>query len=102
MSEESSKVLYVGWKNNIFALVISIFYITSGRVTRVRKRLKEISSNAKTARKFFGDQPMKDLEILVFYGSYNHKMGAVDIADQLAGYNRGFRRLRRGPIQAID
>jgi hypothetical protein len=45
---------------------------------------------------------MKKLEIPVLYDSYNHKISAVDIADQLAGYNKGFRRLRRGTIQAIN
>jgi hypothetical protein len=55
MSEESSKILYISWKNNTFALIISIFHIISGRVTRVRKQPKEISSNTKTTKKIFGD-----------------------------------------------
>jgi hypothetical protein len=74
-------VLHVGWKDNTFALAISIFHTISGRVTRVRKQPKETSSNAKTTRKPFGDQPTKELEIPVLYDSYNHKIGAVDITD---------------------
>jgi hypothetical protein len=77
-------------------------YPDNRRIVRVRKQPKEISSNTKTARKPFGDQPTKELEIPVMYDSYNHHMGDVDTADQLAGHNSGFRRLRRRAIQAID
>jgi hypothetical protein len=42
------------------------------------------------------------MEIPVLYDSYNHHISNIDTADQLAGHNKGLRRLRRGTIQAID
>jgi hypothetical protein len=79
--EESSKVLYVGWKNNTFVLVISIFYISDRRIIRIRKQFKEIFSNTKTTRKPFRDQPITELEIPVIYNSYNHYIGDIDTLD---------------------
>ena len=100
--DESGKVLHTGWKDNAFALAMSTVHTEKGLVRRLRKRPKETSSNAKTARKPFGNQPTKELDIPILYDEYNHHMGDVDTADQLAGHNGGFRRLRRGAIQALD
>jgi hypothetical protein len=36
------------------------------------------------------------------YDAYNHKMGAVHVANQLQGHNSGQRRLRRGGGQAVE
>jgi hypothetical protein len=57
------KVMQIGWKDNAFALTISTVFDGSARVTTVRKQPKETSTNAKTARVPFGDQPTKELEI---------------------------------------
>ena len=71
-------------------------------VTIVRKRPKETLTSAKTARVPFGDQPTKALEIPEVYDFYNHKIGAVNIADQLAATDYGCRRIKRGTWQALE
>jgi hypothetical protein len=96
MPTTSGKVMQMGWKDNAFAPTMSTVYDGTARVTTVRKRPKETSTSAKTARVPFGDQPTKALEIPEVYNFYNHKMGAVDIADQLAATDYGCRRIRRG------
>jgi hypothetical protein len=102
MPTASGKVMQMGWKDNTFALIMSTVFDGSARVTTVRKRPKETSTNAKTARVPFGDQPTKELEIPQVYDFYNHKMEAVDIADQLAAVDYGCRRIRRGAWQALE
>jgi hypothetical protein len=82
--------------------MMSTVYDANGRVTSIRKRPKATSTSAKTARKPFGDQVTKELEIPEPYYAYNHYMNGVDIADQLAASNSGKRRIRRGAWQALD
>jgi hypothetical protein len=53
------------------------------KVVRLRKRPKETSSKAKTAREPFGDEAVKELEIPAIADGYNHHMGAVDEFDHL-------------------
>ena len=48
------------------------------RVLRLRKRPKESSSKAKTARVPFGKEPVKELLIPAVADGYNYNMGAVD------------------------
>jgi hypothetical protein len=79
--EEQNQVLHCGWKDNAFALAMSTFHRPEGRVTRLRKRPKGTSSNAKTARKPFGIYSEKELDIPVLYDEYNHNMGPVDVYD---------------------
>jgi hypothetical protein len=50
-----------------------------GQVKRLRKPPKETSLKAKTARKPFGNQPTKELDIPELYDKYNYKMGAIDV-----------------------
>ena len=52
---ETGQVLYTGWKDNAFALAMTIVHTADGSVRRLRRRPKETSSMAKTARKPFGD-----------------------------------------------
>jgi hypothetical protein len=59
----SGKVMQMGWKDNALALTMSTVFDGSACVTIVRKRPKKTSTNAKTARVPFGDQPTKELEI---------------------------------------
>jgi hypothetical protein len=102
MPTTSGLVNQCGWKDNAFALTMSTVYNRTGHVTTVQRRPKKTSTNAKTARVPFGDQPTKELEIPKVYHEYNHKMLEVDMADQLASLNSGQRRIRRGAWQAID
>ena len=70
-------------------------------VIRKRKRPKETSSAARTARKPFGNNSTKELRIPRVYNDYNHNMGSVDIADQLRESISGLRRIRKGGWRAL-
>jgi hypothetical protein len=48
------------------------------KVIWLRKRPKETSSKAKTAREPFGSEAVKELEIPAIIDGYNHHMGAID------------------------
>jgi len=78
--------------------------ILSGKekITRQRKRPKETSSKAKTARQPFDNKAEKDLEIPVIADKYNYNMGAVDEFDHLTAQNAGLHLVRRGGHQAIE
>jgi hypothetical protein len=75
---------------------MSTVYDRTSRVTTVRRQPKKTSTNAKTTRVPFGDQPTKELEIPKVYHEYNHKMLEVNMADQLASSNSSQRRIRKG------
>jgi hypothetical protein len=53
------------------------------KVVRLRKRLKETSFKAKTARVPFSKDPVKELSIPAIADSYNYHMGAVNEFDHL-------------------
>jgi hypothetical protein len=72
------------------------------RVLRQRKRPKETSSKAKTARVPFGNQATKELSIPVVVDRYNYYMGAVDEFDHLIAQNSGLRHVVRGGYQALE
>ena len=70
-------------------------------IKRLRRQPGPTSTSAKTARKAFGDSPIKLMSIPKVFDDYNHYMGAVDVADQLRSYNPGLRRIRRGGWHAL-
>jgi hypothetical protein len=72
------------------------------KVVRLRKRLKETSSKAKTSRVPFGEDPVKELSIPVITDEYNYHMGAVDEFDHLTAQNPGLQPVRRGGAQALE
>jgi hypothetical protein len=72
------------------------------RVLRLRKRPKETSSKAKTARVPFGNQATKILSIPAIADGYNYYMGAVDEFDHLTAQNAGLRHVERGGHQALE
>lgn len=72
-------------------------------VTRLRKRPKETSSKAKTARApFRKDKVVKELPIPIVTDEYNYNMGAVDEFDHLTAQNAGLRHVKRGGHQALE
>ncbi len=68
----------------------------------MRKRPKETSSKAKTARKPFSDNAVKELSIPAVADYYNHFMGAIDEFDHLTAQNTGLRHVVRGGAQALE
>jgi hypothetical protein len=48
------------------------------KVVWLRKRPKETSSKAKTAREPFGNKAEKELEILAIIDGYNYYMGVIN------------------------
>jgi hypothetical protein len=90
----------IAWKDNSLVLVQSVY---SGHETRelLRKRPKESSTSAKTARAVFEKEYQKLLDIPEFIDDYNHRAKAVDRGDQLKCYTPGLRPIRRGGWQSI-
>ena len=62
----------------------------------LRKRPKETSLKAKTARAPFGSNPTAVLPIQQFNDSYNYNMNHVDQADQLRCYYINQRKIQKG------
>ena len=83
---ENRKVLQFAWKDQQVVLFMST--VSNGRrtVKRNRKRPSKTSTNARTSRAVFGNEPVKELAIPEFIDLYNHFMNGVDVADQLRSY----------------
>jgi hypothetical protein len=79
-----------------------VLYVGDQRVERLRKRPKETSSKAKTARIPFGNEATKVLSIPTIADEYNYHMGAVDEFDHLTAQNAGLRHIERGGHQALE
>jgi hypothetical protein len=93
MYTPNGEVCHVGWKDQAFVLMMSFFMSGDERVERLRKRPKETSSKAKTARKPFGKEPVKVLSIPAIADRYNYHMAAQ---------NPGLRHVERGGHQALE
>ncbi len=96
MPTENSKVCQIGWKDQAFVLMMSSVLSGDEKVLRPRKRPKETSSKAKTAREPFGNDVSKELLIPAVADGYNYHMGAVDEFDHLTAQNAGLRHMKRG------
>ena len=100
MPAPSGLVNQFGWKDMAFALIMTTIFEEDHKILTLRRRPKETSSSAKTARQSFNDTT-KELEIPEVYHQYNYNMLGIDVADQLAGSNNGNRRIRRGPGKCL-
>jgi hypothetical protein len=79
MPTENGEVCYIGWKDQVFVLIMSSFILGDLRVLWERKRPKETSSKAKTARAPFSDgKAVKVLLIPAIIDGYNYNIGVVD------------------------
>jgi hypothetical protein len=96
------EVCHVRWKDQAFVLIMSFFISGDKRVLRLRKRPKETSSKAKTARIPFGNQATKVLSIPAIADRYNYHMGAVNEFDHLTAQNASLRHVERGGHQALE
>jgi hypothetical protein len=81
---------------------MSSFISGNERVLRLRKRPKETSSKAKTARIPFSNQATKILSIPVITDGYNYHIGAVNEFNHLTTQNAGLRHVERGGHQALE
>ncbi len=102
MYTPNEEVCQIGWKDQAFVLIMSSFMSGNARIERLRKRPKESSSKAKTARVPFGKESTKVLSIPVVADGYNYHMGAVDEFDHLTAQNAGLRQIERGGHQALE
>jgi hypothetical protein len=102
MYTSNGEVCHIRWKDQAFVLIMSSFMSGDQRIDRLRKRPKETSSKAKTARKPFGKEPIKVLSIPAIADGYNYYMGAVDEFDHLTAQNAGLRHVERGGYQALE
>jgi hypothetical protein len=99
---EDSLVCQTAFKDSALALTQSPVLNGEAKVSCARKRPKETSSKAKTARVPFIDQAKRWLEIPVLYDEYNHNMGAVAERDDMTSRNPRYRPIRRGGHQALE
>jgi hypothetical protein len=74
------------WIDNAPVTMLTTVHDLSSTTMSLRMRPGAKSTNAKNARKFFGDENQKMLPIPTCFDDYNHHMGGVDIADQLHTY----------------
>jgi hypothetical protein len=86
LAEVVDNTLCLAWQDNNIVLALSTIHTVhtaNDFITRLRKRPAKTSTSARIVRCIFGDDATKDLEIPLFIDDYNHRMGAVDIANQL-------------------
>ncbi len=97
MPIKNGKVCQIGWKDQAFVLIMSSMLSGNEKVLRLRKRPKETSSRARTAREPFGSNATK--ELLILADGYNYHMGAVDEFDHLTAQNTGLRLVKKGGLK---
>jgi hypothetical protein len=86
LAEVVDNTLCLAWQDNNIVLALSTIHTVhtaNDFIIRLRKRPAKTSTSARIVRCIFGDDATKDLEIPLFIDDYNHRMGAVDIANQL-------------------
>jgi hypothetical protein len=102
MPTENGQVCYIGWKDQVFVLIISFVLSGNKKVVRLRKRPKETSSKARTTREPFGTKAVKELEIPAIADGYNYYIGAVDEFDHLTAQNTGLYHVKKGGHQVLE
>ncbi|KZL79263.1 hypothetical protein CI238_13529, partial [Colletotrichum incanum] len=91
------------WKDNALVLFLTtVFKATAEeQVIRARRRPAGDTAAKRAARQVFGPEVRKDLPVPIPIDQYNHKMGGVDISDQMRSYYQYCRSIRRGGWQSI-
>jgi len=84
-------VLILAWKDAQVVLFASTVVDPHTKIPVERKRPSRATTD-KHLRAVYGNEGRKVLSIPEFIDHYNHRMGAVDIADQLRSYYRGRKR----------
>jgi hypothetical protein len=75
-------VLCLAWQDNNIVFSMSTLHSADNFVPRKRKRPGKTSTNAVIARRVFGEEIVKKLDIPIFINDYNHYMNGVDLANQ--------------------
>jgi hypothetical protein len=89
--EAPQTVLILAWKDAQVVLFASTVVDPYTKVPVERKRPSRATTD-KHLRAVYGNAGKKVLSIPEYIDQYNHRMGAVDIADQLRSYYRGRKR----------
>ncbi|KZL82402.1 hypothetical protein CI238_12699, partial [Colletotrichum incanum] len=91
------------WKDNALMLFLTtVFKATAEeQVIRARRRPAGDTATKRAARQVFGPEVRKDLPVPIPINQYNHKMGGVDISDQIRSYYQYCRPIRQGGWQSI-
>ena len=89
------------WKDNPLVCFYSTSFTGDETVESVRKKPSSTKAQARPIQRFFGDEPVKKVQIPQIAADYNNKMNAVDIGDQLRSQYGFHHRICRGGWQAI-
>jgi hypothetical protein len=88
-------VLYLAWQDNNIILGLSTLHSADSFVPCQRRQPGKTSTNGAIARKVFGKEVTKELEIPIFINNYNHYINKVDLANQYRSfykvYLKGYR-----------
>ena len=77
-------ILCLAWQDNNIVFAISSIYIVDivkDFIKKLRKRPTKTLTNARIARKAFGSEHTKKLEIPLFIDDYNYYIRGVDLAN---------------------
>ena len=72
------------------------------KVLRIRKRPKETSFKAKTAREPFGNNIIKELFISIVINRYNYYLGIINEFNYLIAQNASLYYIKRRGAQALE
>ncbi|KAL1957208.1 hypothetical protein VTO42DRAFT_6242 [Malbranchea cinnamomea] len=77
-----SNVLCLSWHDNNIVLGLSALHSADGFVSCKRRRPGKTSTNGAIARRVFGGEVIKELDIPLFIYDSNHYMNGVDLTNQ--------------------
>jgi hypothetical protein len=96
------KLNQIAWKDNALVLFLTTVYDDSETVVCTKKRPTSSQRYSVPMKRFFGDEPVKEIPMPAVAADYNTYMNAVDIADHLRSNMRTENhRQRRGPARAL-
>jgi hypothetical protein len=79
-------VLCLAWQDNNIVLSLSTLHSADSFVACRRRRSGKTSINRVIARRAFGKEVTKELEIPIFINDYNYYMNRVDLANQYRSF----------------
>jgi hypothetical protein len=79
-------VLCLAWQDNNIVLGLSTLHSADSFVPCKRRRPGKTSTNRAIARRAFGKEVTKELEIPIFINDYNHYINGVDLVNQYRSF----------------